>query len=601
MRVRAPRLLRQLRDLRQVAALLRPYLAEHRGTLLLGLGLTLVLLALRLAQPWPLKWIVDVLTGATDVPIGMAAAGVLFLLLAVAAASAEWAQVMTLTGAGNRILYAFRTDLFSHVLRQSLSFHERKSEGELLTRIIYDTTRLRKGLNNVLIRLFQTVLMFIAIMAVLFWVDAPLAAILGVAGTAALWTMAQGGYRVRSAARKNRKREGKLAALVSDELVSIREIHTFRAGAGDGAVFQRLNGRSLKQESKVRRLASTMLLRVELLISVGIGLVLVAGAQRVATGAVTAGELVLFVSYATALLPPFFRFARQTVRMGTTVASADRLRTIMAREPEITDAPGAVGAGRLSGAVQLRDVSVKTPKGIRGSRKWALRHVSLEVGAGERVAIVGPNGAGKSSLLRVLLRLSDPREGAVAFDGRDIRDYTVASLRDQLSVVLQGTVLFGLTVRENLALGRPGATDAEILDAARRARALDLIERLPAGLDTVVKRQGRLLSAGERQRLAIARALLRDGAIWLLDEPTTGLDAASADAIVEILEEATRGRTTFWITHDPRVPPLLDRVLYLARGRVHTVLPGRVPADASPGGGDWTPAPDRIQAIGGDG
>jgi ATP-binding cassette subfamily B protein len=230
---------------------------------------------------------------------------------------------MTLGGVGNRILYAFRADLFSHVLRQSLAFHERKSEGELLTRIIYDTTRLRKGLNRVLTRLLQTVVRFVVILVVLFRVDAALAAVLAVVGTLALAVMAQGGYRVRKAARKNRKREGKLAGLVAEELISIREIHTFRGARAGGDLFERLNRKSLKQESKVRRLSSGMLMKVELLLSLGIGVVLIAGAQRVAAGAVTAGELVLFVSYATDILPPFFRFARQSGRMGTTVASSD--------------------------------------------------------------------------------------------------------------------------------------------------------------------------------------------------------------------------------------------------------------------------------------
>lgn len=596
--MRAPKLFRQLRDLRRVLDLLRPYLPGQRRSLAWGLFLTLLLLGLRLAQPWPLKWIVDALTGVASVPVGMVAAGVLFLLLSAAAAVIEYGQVMTLVGVGNRILYAFRADLFAHVLRQSLGFHERKSEGELLTRIIYDTTRLRKGLNHVLTRLFQTLLTFVAILAVLFWVDAPLAAVLAVAGTFALWTMARGGYRVRKAARKNRKREGKLAGLVAEELISIREIHTFRSARAEGGPFDRLNARSMKQESKVHRLSSGMLMKVELLISCGIGVVLVLGAQRVAAGAVTAGELVLFVSYATALLPPFFRFARQTVRMGTTVASSDRLRKLMNRMPAIADVPGATVATGLRGVVELRGVAARSPRRTRGTRKWGLRDVTLTVPAGERVAVVGPNGAGKSTLLRLLLRLSDPDAGSILVDGRDLRAYAVASIRDQMSVVLQGTVLFGLTVRENLTLGRPDATEAEIMEAARRAQALDLIARLPEGLDTVVKRQGRLFSAGERQRLAIARALLRDAPIWLLDEPTTGLDETTTGAIEEILLDVTRGRTTFWITHDPRVARRLDRVVYLSGGRLRDV-PEAEGSRANAPVTDHT-APEGIPAIQGD-
>jgi len=190
------------------------------------------------------------------------------------------------------------------------------------------------------------------------------------------------------------------------------------------------------------------------------------------------------------------------------------------------------------------------------------------VEAGERVAVVGMNGAGKSTLLRLLLRLCDSTTGQVLVDGHDVRVYDSASLRARFSVVLQDGVLFGLTVRENLTLVRPDATTAEVDAALVRAGAEGLVGRLPQGLDTVLRRRGRLLSAGERQRLQLARALLADGDVWLLDEPTTGLDVAGTASAVRLLDEVTRGRTTFWVTHDPRVTMLLDRVLLLLEGRV---------------------------------
>lgn len=563
-----PKLIRQIQELGGIAQLLAPYLAARRRALAAGGALTVFLVVLRIGQPWPLKWIIDDLTSGGGRPASFALASALFLVLAAAAAWVEYAQVVSLVGLGNGVMSAFRADLFRHVLRQSLAYHERKGEGELLTRIVYDTTRLRKGINNILTHLLQTVLMFVAIVGVLFLVDAVLASIIAVAGAVALWVMARGGNRVRKAARKNRKREGKLATVVADDLIAVRELQTFRPEPGESRTFEQLNAKSLKQESKVQRLASGMLLRVEILVSAGIALVLLLGTHRVTAGAVSAGELVLFVSYAAALYRPFFRFARQATRMGTTVASADRLQKIMLREPGIVDAPDAVEAGPLRGDIEFRQVGVRNPKRRRGTRGWALRGVSFRAAPGERVAVVGANGAGKSSLIRLLLRLADPREGEIRIDGLDGRSYSVASLRGEMSVVLQGSLLFGLSIRDNLLLARPDASDAEILEAAERTRALEVIERLPAGLETVVRRHGRLFSAGERQRLVLTRALLRTGSVWLLDEPTTGLDEASARATVDVLEAATRGRTTFWITHDPEVAERLDRVLYLADGRI---------------------------------
>jgi ATP-binding cassette, subfamily B, bacterial len=573
------KLLRQIWKLREFSMLLAPYARAHRQLLGRGLILTLLLIVFRLAQPWPLKWILDGLVSAGPQPMAPAPAALLFLVVAGGAALLEYSQVLSLVGIGNRILHAFRADLFRHVLKQPLAFHERKDEGELLTRIVYDAMRLRKGLNNILTGLLHTVFMFCAIIGVLFWVDAMLALIMAIAGSAALIMLARSGERVRKASRRNRRREGRLAALVAADLIAIREIQTF-GQQSQGESFDLMNAKALKQEGKVRRLASGMLLRVELLVGAGIAFVLLLGASRVAAGALTPGELVLFASYATALYPPFFRFARQSAQMAATVASAERLQRLMLRIPAIADAPTAIEAAPLRGAIELRGVALRNPRRRRGSRKWALRGLDLVVQPGERIALTGPNGAGKSSLIRLLIRLADPDQGEIRVDGIPISDYTIASLRGQLSVVLQGTVLFGLTVRENLTLGRPDATEAVILDAAERAYARDLIERLPDGVDTVVRRHGGLFSTGERQRLAVARALLRDGPIWLLDEPTAGLDATTARDITAALEVATRVRTTIWATHDPEVLPLLDRVVYLDDGRT----PGDISQEERPAG-----------------
>jgi len=295
----------------------------------------------------------------------------------------------------------------------------------------------------------------------------------------------------------------------------------------------------------------------------------------VLTGRLTPGVLVLFFSYAMALRAPFLGFAYQTARLGRTYASADRLARIVERPAAIADAPDAVPAPPLTGEVRFEEVALKTPKVRRGGRKWTLDGLTCTLPAGQRIAVLGPNGSGKSTLLSLVLRLADPDRGTVLLDGRDLHVYTLESLRGQMSVVFQDSVLSGLSVRDNIALGRPEASTDAVQAAARTAHISRFIERLPQGYDTPVRRGGELFSGGERQRLALARALLRDGRIWLLDEPTTGLDRATAEDVTAVLFEATRGRTTLWVTHDPALIPRFDWVLVLKQGRsVFSGTPG---------------------------
>lgn len=567
-RLRPSKFLKQLSELNEVWQLLRPYARPHLRNVAAGFAITILLVLLRVLQPWPLKWIVDGVASTAEPPLTIGAAAIAFLIVAVAAARADYAQVMILSSLGNRVLNQLRHDLFVHVLRQPLAFHERKAEGEILTRIVYDTNRLRVGVNYLLVRVVQTVLLFVFTIAVLFSIEPALALILLLAGAVAFLVMTGAGYRVKKAARENRRREGKLAALVAQDLIAVREVQAFRPDLNESPAFQRLNAKSLKQESKLRRLSATMLLRVETIISFGMAGVMLLGAQRAVDGIISAGDLVLFASYATALYQPFFRFARQSAKLGTTIAAAERLKRLLQRVPEIQDEHGAIDAQRLRGEIMLQDVSVRHAKRERQTRRWALRHVTISIKPGDRVAILGSNGAGKSTLLRLLLRLVQHREGEFHVDGRPVTKYTLASLRAQMSVVFQGSVLIGATIRENLLLGRPDASEAELWDALRLGCGAQLVQRLPEGLNTRVRLRGGLLSAGERQRVALSRALLRNGVIWLLDEPTTGLDAEASDAMTGTLDQTTRGRTTFWVTHDPRVATLLEHVLFLVDGEV---------------------------------
>ncbi|MCI0342097.1 MAG: ABC transporter ATP-binding protein/permease [Planctomycetales bacterium] len=567
---RPPRFVRRLRRdgrrLRGLAGLLAPHARAERRLLAGGAALALLLVALRMAQPWPLKWVFDSLAGH-PAP-ALAAASVAFLILTALAAAAEFGERLVLAAAGNRMVHALRTALFGHVLRLPLSFHERRGTGELLTRVVSDTARLRQGVNGLLVRGAQSVLLFVATIAVLLFLSPLLALVAAGTVLAAVPLLTRTGRRILRAARRQRSREGRLAGVVEESLLGVRELQAFRPAGPPDPRFEGANRKSLRDEQKLRRLEALLLFRMETLLAVGLCAVLWLGTREVRAGGLTAGDLVLFLSYVTALQRPFLQIGRQAARTGKTLACSERLRKVLGRAPGIADAPGAVPADGLRGEIAFEAVRVRIPKRRRGGRKRALHDVALRVSAGERVAICGPNGAGKSTLLRLVPRLLDPREGRVLLDGRDAREYRVAELRRAVSAVFQEEAFFGLSVRDNIALARPEATETEVAGAARRARLDGLLSRLPKGLGTRLRRRGGLLSAGERQRLAVARALLRDGRIWLLDEPTAGLDAESAGALEDLLLSATEGRTALWVTHDRETAARLGRVLWLEEGRL---------------------------------
>lgn len=564
--------------MRRLGLLLWPYARGEKGWLAGGFALTLLYIAVHLAQPWPLKWVIDAISGKKGLPHFIFGLGgvdtqivilsLLYIVISILSGLAEYGQNLLLAGLGNRILAGFRVDLFGHVLKQPLAYHERRDIGELLTRVVYDTARLRQGVRNFMTRSVQTVLLFVFKVVVLFLIDVRLAAILAVAGITALVLMRKPSRRIFKASRNQRKNEGRLASVVGESLIGIREFQAFKPEGISDVRFRKLNSKSLKGEQKVRRLAAALLFRTEVVLAASIGLILWIGGQAVKTGRLSAGDIVLFVSYATGLFEPFRSFARQAAQTGRTVACGDRLIKIMEKTPSIVDLPDAVPLTSARGDIALDAVSLKNPHRRRGGRKWILKSVSFRVRAGERIAILGPNGAGKSTLLKLLLRLADADEGRIVFDERDVKDYVLTSLRGSVSVVFQESVFFGMSVRENIALGRPEATAEEVREAAARVGVTELIEKLADGYDTPVQRQGGLFSGGEKQKIAISRALLRDGAIWLLDEPTSALDDEAKEKLTALLLDTTRNRTTLWVTHDFRILPSMDRVLYLDGGKV---------------------------------
>ena len=565
-------------QLRRIATLLRPHAKGEGGRLASGAALGVAVVVLHVVRPWPLKWLLDLLTSrhthsgvvgwAAGAGItGFIALSVAFVVLSSLFALAEYAQRIVLGGVGNRIAYRLRTALFEDLLRKPLAFHESHESGELLTRVVYDTTRLRRGVTGILLHFFQTLFLFAATLGVLFCVAPELGALIAVGGAGALALMHYRGGRIAVGAGRQRRKEGRIAALVSDELQNVRDVQVLgAAGSVAAEKFRRKSARSLGSEQQVSRLAASISLHVEFLFALTVAIALAAGAYGVSRQTLSAGDLVLFVTYALALREPFSQFSRQTGRLGRTAACADRLAALGER----SGSPAATArlAEPVRGAIALDAVWLKTSKKTRTSRRWALEDITCAITAGERVAVTGRNGAGKSTLLRLALGILPPTRGRIGLDGQDPTTLDPASVYSHFSVVFQDTPLFGLTVRENIALGRPDATLDDVVRAADDARVSRFIEQLPDGYDSLVRRRGALFSGGERQRIAIARALLRDGQIWLLDEPTMGLDREIAPELIDLLLARTRAKTTLWATDDSSLIERMDRVLVLRKGRL---------------------------------
>jgi ATP-binding cassette subfamily B protein len=325
--------------------------------------------------------------------------------------------------------------------------------------------------------------------------------------------------------------------------------------------FAKENKKSLKESAEAQRLRAGQERLVEILVAIVTALVLWRGVQLTLQGAVTPGDLLVFITYLKVAFKPMRQLAKYTGQIAKATASGERIISLMEIEPDVRDLRGAQPAPPFQGAICCQNVTFayRPEQGI-------LRNLSFDVDPGQRVAIVGPSGSGKSTLVSLLLRLYDPIEGSVQIDGHDLREYTLASLRPQISIVLQDSVLFAASVRDNIAYGNPHATEDDIIAAAQLANAHDFILNLPNGYDTLLGERGATLSGGQRQRIAIARAAIRNAAILILDEPTSGLDNASEHAVTEALNRLTRDRTTFWISHNLHATQTADQIFYLEAG-----------------------------------
>lgn len=558
----------------RLAQHLREPLRRERGTLLVGAAGLLAEVALRALEPWPLKLIFDRLlpTAATHasrwmpaVPLEQLALIAAAALLAVVAlrAAAGYVQTVALALSANRVLAALRGALYRRLQLLPLSFHTSARTGDLTVRLTSDVGMLQDVALTAALPLLADAGMLVGMLGLMACMQPGLTALALVPLPFFLLRWTRTHREIREVSRVQRRREGAMAATVAESFSAIKTVQALSLEGVLGQAFTRANTTSARQGVQAKRLSAGLERSVDVLIALSTGVLLWQGTLRVMRGTMSAGELVVFVSYLKAAFKPLQSFAKYTGRLGKASAAAERVLEVMDHELGPVDREGAVEAPPLRGDVEFRGVSFTYPGGRR-----VLAEASFRVQAGELVAIVGASGAGKSTLTNLLLRLYEPDAGTVLVDGLDVRDLTAQSLRAQVGVVLQDTVLFAGSVRDNLTLGATGVDDAMIDMALRVASADAFVRAMPGGLDAGVGERGVTLSNGQRQRLAIARAVLRGTPLLILDEPTVGLDDENERLVSDAVLRLVKGRTTLLVTHALHLAARADRVLVVGDGGI---------------------------------
>ena len=556
-----------------LARRLLQYLRPYRLPFLLGLAQVALMSAFDLLRPWPLKIIVDSVLGDRPLPLGVAAPlgkpGLLaacaiapVLLQGLLSALSYWNNQTTIT-IGQKMVNDLRSDLYQHLQRLSLTFHANRQVGDLLYRLTADTYAVQTLTMNGVFPIVSAA-MFLGgmtlVLARLDWVLTLVA--LGVCPVLYLAIQRMTGH-ISEVSVSARELESGVYSIVQHGLSAIRVVQAFNQEEAEHRRFLEQSSASLLASRRLYLVQTAYSGVVNTLIAAGTAVVLWLGAWRAMSGSMSVGDILVFLGYVAALYAPVSAVSQ-------TWGTIQGAKAGIWRVFEMLEAPEVVESGRivlerksLGGEIRFEDVGFSYD-----GKRAVLSNVSFAVPGGTSVALVGPTGAGKTTIVSLLPRFYDPRAGRVLLDGRDVREFQLPSLRGQIAMVLQPPIVFAATVRENIAYGRPRASLAEIERAAELAQLAPFLARLPEGLDTRIGEGGATLSEGERQRLTIARALLRDAPILILDEPTAAVDAETEALLVAGLKTLMAGRTIFIIAHRLSTVRDADQIIVVREGRV---------------------------------
>ncbi|MGE0128824.1 MAG: ABC transporter ATP-binding protein [Blastocatellales bacterium] len=573
-----------------VREIVSAHLWEMRRSLATALLCTLGFTLMELLAPWPLKVIFDYILLDKPLPASLAWLGGLMaqgkpfavviislsiVLIAGGRSLFDYFQHYQTSRVGYQMVHILRRELFSHLQGLSLYFHNRARSGELLNRVTTETDVLKDTFAESVMMAASQLLTVVGMFVIMFLLNWKLSLVALATFPVLFYSLARIYRRLKVTARKQREHEGRIAARLSEVLTSVPLVKAYGRERYEQERFDTESERTLEQGIEAERMAAGAMRALELIKAAGLWMTVLAGALLALRNEMTPGDVLIFTAYLTDMYKPLRNLAKLSTRYSRAVVSVRRIQEIFETEPEARDDVSAIKAPRLAGEIVFDRVSFDY-----GAGKKALDDVSFAIAPGQRVALVGPSGSGKSTIASLLLRFYDAKSGEIRVDGADIRRYSRESLRGEIGIVLQDSVLFGASIRENIAYGKPEASMKEIEEAARQAHAHDFISALSDGYDTIIGERGATLSGGQRQRICLARAIIKRPSVLILDEPTSAVDAESESFIHDALERLQRGKTTLVIAHHLTALEKFDLILVLKNSRLieqgtHTQLMDR--------------------------
>ena len=540
----------------RVAQLIRPYwkTLAIAGVAVIGETLTDVL------EPWPVKVIVDSVLQSKPLKgwfgdaafrvfghdafavLNFAVAAV--VLIAVLGAISSYVESYLTNSVSQWVAHDLRRMLYHHIQRLSLAEHNESRTGDLISRVTKDTDAVQEFINSALLGIFVDLLTLGGMVGVMFYLDWRFTLVALLVAPVLFLVVYTYTRRIKDASRAVRKKESELLSRVAEVLSSIHVVQAFAREDYEEKRFESESVENVQLAVQAKALKAKLSPITQVIVAVGTSLVLGYGARRVLSGELSVGVLIVFLLYLGKMYKPMRDLSKMSDTISKAVVARERMLEVLNVDSRVRDLPGATRAPRFKGGIEFSRVTFGYDDGTT-----VLNDVSIRIEPGQFAAIVGPSGTGKTTMVSLIPRFYDPASGEVRIDGTDVRHYTLKSLRDQVSLILQDTLLFRATIRDNIAYGRPNASFQEVRRAAELANAHEFIESMPQGYDTIVGERGATLSGGQRQRISIARAVIRDTPILILDEPTANLDAASEQSVIAALGRLMKKRTSVFIAH----------------------------------------------------
>jgi ABC-type multidrug transport system fused ATPase/permease subunit len=558
-----------------VLELLRPYW----GWLLIVFLAMLVEIAMSLAAPWPLKLVLDDALGNRKLPewlgwahdygfrrntTGVALfAGLATLVIAAIGAIATYIDNYYTTSVGQWVANDLRIRIYEHLHRLSLRYYDGAKTGALMSTITTDVTTLQNFASSSTLSILVDMITIVFMVGLMFWLDWDFTLIaLGVTPFLLVFIV-HFKRAVKDVTRVVRARQSEIVAVVQEGLGSVRAVKAFGRQDLEVAHLEAASHATIEAALRARQIKSLLSPMVNIVVALCTGIVLWRGTSLIVAGTMTAGALTVYLAYLTKFFKPVKDLASMTSAIAQTTVALERIQAILSADDVIQEHADATDPGRVKGAITFEHIAFGY-----GDDPPVLRDVSFSIQPGQVIGIVGPTGSGKSTVLSLVPRFYDPQKGRILIDGVDVTTLKLAALRSQVGFVLQETVLFRGSIRENIAYGRPGASDDEVVAAAKIANADEFISRMPHGYESAVGERGDTLSGGQRQRIGIARAIIRNSPIMILDEPTAALDTESEHLVVEGLRRLMKGRTVIMIAHRLSTISDADKIVVLKDGVV---------------------------------